>query len=114
MVYKTTNSLLDAYTYFDEIITTKAVEKPVCVLSDGHSSRFNVDVMSFMADKSNQLFIGHPDTTGVTQLFDQINQRLHSRYRYHKKDLFAANGTINHDGFMRILAEVWAGHHQIP
>ena len=24
------NSLLDAYTYFDEIITTKAVEKPVC------------------------------------------------------------------------------------
>ena len=87
--------------------TNQGVQKSVCVLSDGHSSRFDASVMEFMADKSDRVFIGPPDTTGVTQLLDQINQMLHSLYCCHKKDLFAGNGTINHDGFMRISAEIW-------
>ena len=35
------NSLLDAYTYFNECITEKGIKKPVVILSDGYSSRFN-------------------------------------------------------------------------
>ena len=63
--------------------------------------------MEFLRDQDIYLFIGPPDTTGVTQLLDQINQSLHSQYRSHKKDLFAENGTINREGFMQILGKMW-------
>ena len=53
------------------------------------------------------MFIGSPDTTGVTQLLDQINQSLHSQYRSQKKDLFTEDGTINREGFMQILGNMW-------
>ena len=100
-------SPLEAYTYFNKCITEKGITKPVVVLSDGHSSRFNADVMEFLRDQDIYLFIGPPDTTGVTQLLDQINQSLHSQYRSHKKDLFAENGTINREGFVQILGKMW-------
>ena len=44
------NSLLDAYKYFNECITEKGIKKPVFILSDGHSSRFNAEVMNFLRD----------------------------------------------------------------
>ena len=100
-------SLLDAYTYFNECIHEKGIQKPVVVLSDGHSSRFNADVMQYLRDNDINLFIGPPDTTGVTQLLDQINQSLHHQYRLHKKGLFTPNSTINREGFMRIMAKMW-------
>jgi len=54
-----------------------------------------------------KLFISPPDTTGVTQMLDQVNQSLHSKYREVKSDLFTAASTINREGFMTILADVW-------
>ena len=53
------------------------------------------------------MLIGPPNTTGVTELLDQINQSLHSQYRSQKKDLFTEDGTINREGFMRILENMW-------
>ena len=45
--------------------------------------------------------------TGVTQLLDQINQNLHSEYRKAKTDLFTSAMTINREGFMLIMADIW-------
>ena len=54
------------------------------------------------------LFLGPPFTTSVTQLLDQLNQALHSRYREVKNDIFTPHCTINREGFMTILADVWS------
>ena len=42
---------------------------------------------------------------GVTQMLDQVNQALHSKYHEVKSDLLTANVTVNREGF--ILADVW-------
>ena len=101
------NSLLDSYKLLVRILTEKGVQRPVVVLSDGHSSRFDCHVLQFLQENSMRLFISPPDTTGVTQMLDQVNQALHSKYREVKSDLFTANSTVNREGFMTILADVW-------
>jgi len=63
--------------------------------------------LAFLRDKNIRLFITPPDTTGVTQLLDQINQKLHSEYRSSKSELFSPFMTINGEGFMKILAQLW-------
>lgn len=100
-------TLLNAYQMFDTYLNDKNIKRPVVVLSDGHSSRFDSDVLTFLKDKNIRLFITTPDTTGVTQLLDQINQKLHSEFRIAKSDLFSPFMTINREGFMQILAKLW-------
>ena len=53
------------------------------------------------------MFVGPPNTTGVTQLLDQINARLHGEYRHMKKTLFTPFSTISREGFMEILGNMW-------
>ena len=50
------------------------------VIADGHKSRFNGRVMDHCEEHSLDQFILPPDTSGVTQKHDQINQLLHSAY----------------------------------
>ena len=104
---RTHESLLEAYTDFNDILVANKVQKPVCIMSDGHSSRFDPDVLRFMENNENFIFIGPPDTTGVTQTLDQINQDLHTCYRGNKDLIYDLDGTINRDGFMKILSESW-------
>lgn len=101
------STLLSAYEMFDHYLDENSIQRPVVVLSDGHSSRFDSDVLTFLRNKNIRLFISPPDTTGVTQLLDQINQKLHSEYRSAKSELFSPFMTINREGFMKILAELW-------
>ena len=101
-------TLLAAYKQFNKVLTKKNVIRPVVVLSDGHSSRFDSEVLTFLRSVSIFLFIGPSDTTGVTQLLDQINQALHHGYRMAKGQLFSASMTINREGFMTILADMWS------
>ena len=63
--------------------------------------------MNFLRDQDIYMLIGSPNTTGVTKLLDQISQSLHSQYRSQNKDLFTKDGTINREGFMRILENMW-------
>ena len=100
-------SLLDSYKLLDRIITTKGIQRPVVVLSDGHSSRFDCNVLRYLQDNEMRLYISPPDTTGVTQMLDQVNQALHSQYREVKTDLFTPNSTVSREGFMTILSDVW-------
>ena len=57
------------------------------VKTDGHSSRFNFEVLQFCREKQIRMFVSPPDTTGVTQLLDQINQKLHLEYKNSKEGL---------------------------
>jgi len=59
-------SLLDMYKEFDEYLTEKNVTRPVVLLSDGHSSRFNYDVLQFLQSKNIRMFLTPPDTTHST------------------------------------------------
>ncbi len=74
-------TLLDSINSFDNYLI---VQRPVIMMCDGHSSRFDLDVLRFCQDKQICLFLTPPDTTSVTQLLDQINNALHSSYRKEK------------------------------
>ena len=77
-------------------------------MSDGHSSRFDEDVLGYHENESDiHLHIGPPDTTGATQLLDQINQSIHATYRTEKDNLFTHAMSINRKGFMTIMVNVW-------
>ena len=102
------NSLLAAYKVLDRHITKMDIQRPVVLLTDGHSSRFNFEVLQFCREKQIRMFVSPPDTTGVTQLLDQINQKLHLEYKNSKEGLFTAWSTINREGFMMILAQMWS------
>ena len=69
-------TLLAAYKEFDSYLEEKGIEKPVVVLSDGHASRFDTNVFSYLRNAKQHLYIGPADRAGVTQLLDQINQNL--------------------------------------
>ena len=101
------NTLLAAYQKFDAILLEKNIPRPMVILSDGHSFRFDSDVLQFLRDKEMHLFITRPDTTGVTQLLDQVNHALHNEYRNCKAELFTHAMTINRERFMTVLGDLW-------
>ena len=66
----TNETFLAAVEEFDEYLAENKIKRPVVLLSDGHSSRFEYDVLAFLRRKEIWLFVSPPDTTGVTQLLD--------------------------------------------
>ena len=61
----------------------------------------------FLCKKEIYLNISPPDTTAVIHLLDQINHSIHDRYRQKKDEIFEPHHTINREGFMEILSEMW-------
>ena len=100
-------SLLAFYKLFDRHLIAKKRLRPVVVLSDGHSSHFHYTLLRFLREKEIHLYISPPDTTGVTQLLDQINKALHEHYANAKENLFNQHQTINREAFMLPLASKW-------
>ena len=74
------NTLLDGYKQVNRVLSENEVPRPVIVITDGHLSRFDETVLTFLRQALMLLFILHPDTSGGTQLHDQMNGRLHSLY----------------------------------
>ena len=101
-------TLHSAYQELDKIIQVKGIVRPVVVIADGHKSRFGDDVMSFCNKSNMDQYLLPPDTSGVTQLHDQVNDRLHKKYEETKDSLFSEYSDINKEGFMMILGEIWA------
>ena len=81
-------SLEAALKYFNECMEKKNAKKPIVLVTDGHSSRFSHSSLVYLSREHIEMFLGPPDTTGLTQLLDQINQSLHTHYRNTKKSLF--------------------------
>jgi hypothetical protein len=100
-------SLLACYKLFDKYLDKENIERPVVLTSDGHSSRFDYEVLKFCLEKKIRLFISPPDTTGVTQLLDQCNRNIHLEYKVAKACLFTPTMKVNREGFMLSLANMW-------
>ena len=60
------HTLLAAFKEFDEYLKANNIKRPVVLLSDGHSSRFDYHVMSFL--QSRDIWMFH----------HQIQQGLHN------------------------------------
>ena len=60
------STLLSAYQMFDCCLDQNNIKQPLVFLSDGHSSKFDSDVLTFLWDKNIRLFITPLDITGVT------------------------------------------------
>ena len=101
-------SLLATYKFLNKILEKKQIKKPVVLLSDGHSSRLDFEVLTYLHEQQIYLFISPPDTTGATQLLDQINHALHDNYRQQKKEQYLSHHTINREGFVNILSNIWS------
>ena len=104
----THETFLAAAKEFDDYLTEKQIKRPVVLLSDGHSSRLEYEVLVFLRSKQILLFVSPPDTTGVTQLLDQINKILHQEYETEKGSMFTEFNTLNREAFMLILATIWS------
>ena len=76
------------------------VKNLLVMLTDGHASRFNIDLMRFCRDKRP------PDSAHVIQLLDLIHSALHHTHRSGSEKVFNDNEKIERDGFLDILA-VW-------
>ena len=92
-------SLLSCYKLFDKYLDEKKIERPVVLTSDGHSSRFDYEVLKFCQEKKIRLFISPPDTTWITQYALE--------YKVAKDDLFTPTMKVNREGFMLSLAKMW-------
>ena len=97
-------SLLATYKFFNEVLKTKGIKKPVVLLSDGHTSRFDFEVLKFLYENEIFLFVPPPDKTGVTQLLQQINHALYDTYRQKNKEQYLSN----RKGFVNILSDIWS------
>ena len=73
----THESLLDANKEVDRYFEKNKVKRPVVIISDGHSSRSDADVLKFLFECLMRLFLLPANTTGTTQKHDQINQNIH-------------------------------------
>ena len=104
----TGETLLAAYKELTKVIKSRkgegAKDDVDIVVADGHLSRFNIKVMDHCAENALEQYILPPDTSGLTQKHDQINQLLHSKYNSQKKMMYTAYSDLNKECFMNILA----------
>lgn len=100
-------TLLAGYQMLDNVLETRSVKRPILVIADGHGSRFDEAVMSLCQDKDLRQFILPPDTSGVTQKHDQLNDRLHKKYEEAKANKFSCYAALNREDFMTLLSEIW-------
>ena len=70
--YQNGQSCLESCKFFDQVIAKENVVRPIAMLTDGHSSRFDIDVLRFNQEKEMTSHVSPPDSTSTTQALDQI------------------------------------------
>ena len=75
--YQNGASCFESCKTFNKYLTKANVTRPIVMLSDGHSSRFDINVLRHDHEKEMNSHISPPDTTSITQPLDQINASLH-------------------------------------
>ena len=101
-------TLLEAYKVLDESLRKEDVPRPVIVTSDGHGSRFDFNVLNFLHENLMWLYILYPDTSGATQMHDQLNAQIHRVYELEKAILYSNFAPIDREAFMQIMAPAWS------
>ena len=104
--YQTGESCLGSCKLLDTVLDQKGVIRPIAMCTDGHSSRFDLEVLRFNQAKKMTSHVSPHDTTSVTQPLDQINAAFHSMYNK-EVDKFFTDNHVNREVFMEILADVW-------
>ena len=75
-VYQDGRTSLASYKMFAKAIKQNKVQKPIVVLTDGHSSRYDADVMQFCRKEDIHQFMGLPETTELAQLFANLHAAI--------------------------------------
>ena len=108
----TSETLYAAYQELTELISKKKEQNEETttdlVIADGHKTRFQGNVMDHCSENHLDQFILPPDTSGVTQMHDQINQLLYAEYEKKKTEMYSEYSDINKECFMNILADIWS------
>ena len=63
--------------------------------------------MQFCEDANMDQSLLPPDTSGITQLHNQVNNKLQKQYEEKKDKIYSGCCNINKEGFMTILGEIW-------
>ena len=92
-----------AYKELEKVIDEKGLEKPISIIADGHKSRFDAKTMQFCEDASMAQLLLLPHTSGITQLHDQVNNKLHKQYEEKKDENYCGCCDINMEDFITIL-----------
>ena len=104
--FQTGKSCLRSYQQFDKYLIDANIQKPVVMLTDGHSSRLDLEVLRFCEQKQIYQYVTPPDTTGLLQPLDQVNSKLHSCYAESTEQLYIED-RINRETFMTLLGGIW-------
>ena len=72
------HTLLAAFKKFDEYLKEKNIKRPVVLLSDGHSSRFDYHVMSFLQPRDMDVSYSAKYNRGYTTI-RPVKQKYSSR-----------------------------------
>ena len=96
-------TLLAAYKGLNRHLNDINTKCPVIVLADGHGSRFDEKVLSFLEQNQMWLFILPSDTSGATQMHDQIYNQLHDEYEKSKSEFYSEMSNLNRESFMTII-----------
>ena len=98
-------TLHTAYQEPEKVINEKGLEKPIAIIVDGHN--LMLKIMQFCEDANMDQFLLPPDTSGITQLHNQVNNKLQKQYEEKKDKIYSECCDINKEGFMTILGEIW-------
>ena len=91
----------------EKFINAKGLEKPIVIITDGYKSRFDTKIMRFCEDASMDQFLLPSDNSGITQLHNQVNNKLHKQYEEKEDEIYSGCCNIKKEGFMTILGEIW-------
>ena len=105
--YQDGRTCLESHKNFaKELKKNPNVKFPVCVLTDGHSSRFDPDVMFYCRKEQLNQYVSLADATELLQQLDQVFANLHRCYSVRAEELFEGD-YISKEAFMNVLADIW-------
>ncbi|KAK3234332.1 hypothetical protein CYMTET_55413 [Cymbomonas tetramitiformis] len=89
--FQDNHTLLRALQHLDKQLTQRGVKKPVLWLTDGQSSRFNLNVLDFAEENGLAEFVYPPHTTTAHALLDRVFHMWHNTYSKSVDDWSKAN-----------------------
>jgi hypothetical protein len=96
----------------DKELAHRGVERPVTVLSDGHATREDEQVMEFCASVGIRLHTEPGNSSGFLQALDQCNKGFHQAYiagltQYRNCYRNGGHASIDLGAFIEIVVNIW-------
>eukprot|EP00734_Pompholyxophrys_sp_LG126_P000204 Pompholyxophrys_sp_v1_NODE_43_length_3196_cov_8.157275.p1 type:complete len:389 gc:universal NODE_43_length_3196_cov_8.157275:2112-946(-) len=115
---QTGSSLLDRLKMLDKELEANGIIRPIVIMTDNHSSRYDIEVLQFARNKQIRLWTERSCTSQWAQALDQFNKQFHDTWKSgvreykHQKKLsdglnFTENVKIDIPAVLEIFANVW-------